>query len=98
MVDEIGPVGSLRPQDVALCTLLRALGTPQQARTLPLNSESSKNISAHGTSVCADVIDHLQDCITSSKIFRKLLQVIHSSSALSKLSLSQLLAQLQVGL
>ena len=98
MVNEIGPFGGLRPQDVALCTLLRALGTPQQARLLPLNCEPSINISAHGASVCTDVIDHLQDCITSSKIFRKLLQIIHSSSALSKLSLSQLLAQLQVGL
>ena len=39
MADEIGSVGGLRPQDVALCTLLRALGTPQQARMLPLNGE-----------------------------------------------------------
>ena len=42
MVDEIGPVVGLRPQDVALCTLLRALGTPQQARKLPLNGELSE--------------------------------------------------------
>lgn len=38
----------------------------------------------------------MQDCIASSQIFRKLLQLTQMKSALSKLSLNQLLSQLHV--
>lgn len=40
----------------------------------------------------------MQTCALSSKIFRRLLQLTHNSSALSKLGLSPLLSKLQVGL